>query len=812
MHLVIGNKCNSTKKTSFDKNAANYYSPLLFKKTMRRKKHIYTDNAQIENAGDLGFDQNLQAPMMPLQVSVPIKSDSVQGLVRELLEEEKATGADVIHFLGRSGHSRVGLEAEIDRAEGYNLSARKLEFILNVSVLRSQYADRMLSVLQGLSASTREQLEIGRLLLTPEGSFLNKNEVENSLKEEKILLPENAILQEDGSVEISLNDFHWIFNDAGIMFPGQMRNVLLHGKHSLTGIQARAEKLPSILDPKTFFVGDINIALGGVNAVIRKSTNKQGVFHLAARLLHGVRTTGISIPRQIELYNSSELPIDFGDLKISLNFLPLSAKDSRLVVSEKLVKEGVSLNDALELEKNPQIFSSLMDEVTNVYDEFGNYGLFVAGGRAAKVPWKLNAGNTDAFSGTGRNRDFLNQYVEQLALAFSSKEPGYFLEGDGIPDGVRDLSERISLVGGSQEHGKLFASATLPEDAIMRALKRSGIGVFVCKNVNGSLEHHDVPSGSNKLSFSANSYEQLLAHEREGTLIYAVFGEMSDFYTPTERIKPHVREFYRGLWVKPEAKESLNKVENIVAMYGTHKDEVKPYLDEDMGKFMNLLSDIFGEKLAITHGKGPGVMQLADKHAEDRNIMRVGVGIDVEKIGQAPNFRPPAMVDFKDKDRLRRQKLMDDIATFKIFSLGGAGTLEEVAITLCSQKLRKNVITPIIFVDPFSNSDMDHLWYELVETIKKLAGGKQIPAGNASATIELLQDYVPNFCHLAKSYEEAAEIITGFVGDPISYYRKANIPMKHVKESLEFGEETHKDTRFPVPSWVKLRIEPEFKK
>ena len=36
----------------------------------------------------------------------------------------------------------------------------------------------------------------------------------------------------------------------------------------------------------------------------------------------------------------------------------------------------------------------------------------------------------------------------------------------------------------------------------------------------------------------------------------------------------------------------------------------------------------------------------------------------------------------------------------EFFLLGGAGTLGEIALSLCSQKLYKNILTPLIFVDP----------------------------------------------------------------------------------------------------------------
>ena len=65
--------------------------------------------------------------------------------------------------------------------------------------------------------------------------------------------------------------------------------------------------------------------------------------------------------------------------------------------------------------------------------------------------------------------------------------------------------------------------------------------------------------------------------------------------------------------------------------------------------FLGALRDepALGEGLAVAHGSGPGVMQAVDDAAHELGVFRLGVGIDAEAIGQAPNMAPEALVQFK---------------------------------------------------------------------------------------------------------------------------------------------------------------------
>jgi predicted Rossmann-fold nucleotide-binding protein len=355
-------------------------------------------------------------------------------------------------------------------------------------------------------------------------------------------------------------------------------------------------------------------------------------------------------------------------------------------------------------------------------------------------------------------------------------------------------------------------------------LLKEGIGVYVARALHTEQTAYEAPvaphmhvHGEEDLStagasmkqhalfFDSGRYETFCKREKAGAKFYLVLPDMADEMDHGNVIPAHVREFDRGLWVKPESLENVRKVNTIIAMYGSHVHGMDSILQPQLDAFMVEMKEVFGASLGVTHGKGPGVMKMADDAAARAGVVRIGVGICVE--GQAGNCRPEAMVDFFDTDRLRRQKLMDDLATFKIFNIGGAGTLEEAAITLCSQKLGKKAITPIIFVDPLgAGRNGEHLFKDLYEQIETLSDRKDIvidPDTCEKIRIQLLAPETPKYIHCVSSYEEAAAIIRAFKENPARYYAERGIPAKTVTEALTRQEGTLAQTGFPEPDFLR---------
>lgn len=154
---------------------------------------------------------------------------------------------------------------------------------------------------------------------------------------------------------------------------------------------------------------------------------------------------------------------------------------------------------------------------------------------------------------------------------------------------------------------------------------------------------------------------------------------------------------------------------------------------------------------------------------------------------------------------------MDDMATFKIFNIGGAGTLEEAAITMCSQKLMKNIFTPIIFVDPLNlggvsaNGDPTHLWNHLEQLIETLSGQGTFTDEQRQQglnNLRLLRTYASKYCYFVNSYEKAGDVITAFVNDPKAHYTEWGIPEQHQKDARDNALQSANEREFPLPGFM----------
>lgn len=356
-----------------------------------------------------------------------------------------------------------------------------------------------------------------------------------------------------------------------------------------------------------------------------------------------------------------------------------------------------------------------------------------------------------------------------------------------------------------------------------RALKSTGLSLLTSNDhtKENKVKPTQVEQGEtnierdfNDLNFTGDLYEAFLRMEKRGAKFFMLMKElMDDSGEETKTIDAHVREFYKGFWVRPEERERFDKVNTVIAMYGSHVNGMDPVLRPGLESFLERMKKRFGDHLGITHGKGPGVMQTADDIAAEKGIFRMGVGINLEqKDRQKPNYAPEAMVDFLDTDRLPRQRIMDDISTFKIFNVGGAGTLEEAAISLCSQKLGKNIITPIIFVDPVGfGKDRSHLFDNLRKQIDLLAKSHTIKDKDkkiALENIQLLRSHAAKFCHFVDSYDKAADIIEKFADNPEQYYNDIGLKQAQLDVSIENAKATRERTGMSMPyQWFPEKIQ-----
>lgn len=168
--------------------------------------------------------------------------------------------------------------------------------------------------------------------------------------------------------------------------------------------------------------------------------------------------------------------------------------------------------------------------------------------------------------------------------------------------------------------------------------------------------------------------------------------------------------------------------------------------------------------------------------------------------------RPEALVDFEGNARHDRQHILDSISNFKVYSLGGGGTLEEVAMALVNMKLYEVIPAPLIFVDSTTDNDKDHLWKKLEELLGTLTTEKTIHTGESTVQAKFLQRWIYNICHFVKSYDEAFHIIDDYANDPYAYLKAKEVPESVIQSSYKKTIKRAQQTEIKSPPYIEASI------
>lgn len=813
---------------------------------MRKRSAIVSPDGILDIPDNPVIVDNEQygAPELQAHMIVRGVTHNAHLALAERLSQE--SGLEVI---GKSGGSRVGLEVirrngedvQVDHHGGDIVVPVGMLSVRAVEVRQNGVRDNFLSVLMDMARE--RDVAIGRLAMADPADSLSRDEVLDAFRKFELALPERLkpeeCVDDQGRLELPLEDLRFAFCEANFR-RAEKRDVIRFGKHGLSGLQEERPGLPEEIGGKQFFVGGVRLSIGPYIGIIDAETNKPGVVHLAARILDGIRTTGLDDVRQVELFNQLYDAVSTGDLKVRIR-LHHASKDaqqfSRRVINRRTIESGVSLPDVIELQEHPERIMDLMRLVSPSVADGNPCGYFVGPGKAHKVKWVDEASD-----------GFQNTHLEIAAPKFSAGDPDYCVRGHEIPQEAEELANLLGYVGQDQSHSRLYAQWGFPDTDTMRAMHKSGIGVFVAHDLKVDPEctyDNNEPVLTRKrtvLAPSADGNDDEQAERQptsgcffddkrfnafqkmyeEGARYLFVRHESPDAFNEMETVPEEVLIWdKRGFWVRPEAKERLEKVDTLIAMYGSHVEGMTEVLTEQVDRFALRMKRLFGDNVGFIHGKGPGVMYLADAAARHlpeiaesegdhdditEGILSLGVGIDLEQQDQAINYHPHAQVDFGAQHRLVRQKHMNDRTSFNIFNLGGAGTLEEVALSLCSQKLYKNILTPLIFVDPEGiSNEGGNYWDKLKAFIDDMATRKEISSGEteqASVNIQLLQGHMKNLVHVVDNYDEAADIIEGFVKDPVGYYVEAGVAKSEFITAYDGALEVRRDTHFPMPHWM----------
>ncbi|EHJ47295.1 hypothetical protein DFW101_1285 [Solidesulfovibrio carbinoliphilus subsp. oakridgensis] len=748
---------------------------------------LVTGDGQLVSIGDIHFNEELAAPQAYGVMRFSHTSDALRGLVRDVRDRAARNSLPLTGFMdisGRSGHSRIGLDVRLTGdAPEVSDGARTVDIPVAVTALNAVLAE-MLADLRSLCHDGG--VDFGRLFIARGPSF-PRRDIEEAREGGRLLLPERHRITEDGVVELPLLDLRYVLSARLLGVGRNFAEMVVKGKHGLGIFQSLSPAgLPDRLAAKEFLVGAVHISLGPFVAFIERETSAPGVFHLASRLLDGIRTTGMAAPRQVELYNGGEEAVDTRGLSVRLRLYPPDARLAKLAErvlapgrARQVLAAGADVADLIDI-FTPEASRVFFDEITSDPALGGIYGRIFMPGKMISIPWEQEEGS------------WLQEFQWRLVYEYARGNiPEGVLEGEEIPKRLRPVLDDLKYVGGEQKLSKVFVSDALPPVDTLRVLKRNGIGVVAARGMGCTVgQACPVPH----FRMDQTLYEELVRLENEGMRFYLLL-ELGG--------QAQVREFYKGLWVTRPGKARLPGIHTTMAMFGSACDVLGPVLEGPIHEFLRRLRDhpCLGDGLAVAHGSGPGVMRTVDDAAAALGVYRIGVGINAEEIGQITNFAPEAVAQFTNLAMNTRQDILDRRSLFKVFNLGGFGTSYEVNMALTFMKIGQCLPAPYIFVDPVGlGPDGAPFWHESLMQFRTLSGDL---AGGGHDLGPLGPRWIVNLCHEVKSYEEGYAVIAGFLDDPAGYWRDRDIPLAKVRQARD----NLRHAGMPIPPYIDEALE-----
>lgn len=681
------------------------------------------------------------------QLCVAGRSALVQmgiGLSRNFDHEPIISGTDLYVPAKLDAHSPIGEQAIAD-----------LEEIRTET--RSEHR---------LLLPNEEVIEIGRLINMGRLRRLEKDEVEYIFSEALISINTtdrhngNAAyrIKRDGSVTMPISLVETFINEFTLGTPEERFNVFEHGRAGLIPHTDTEPRQPSDRLPQGFFIGGIPLSPGPYHCIISEQLDQRGQIRQLPEAAHidGNRIAGngrhldsYTGNRQIEVVNNSSRH-NFGDTTVTINIYRDTQADINLHPAvdwwdksmdiekrNKLHERGINPLDVIKV-SNPYVREQLLETAQNA-----GGGIVVSSHGASSVP----AGKTPRQTA---------QNVNKVARSFG--------QGRSIDEELGHLEGYSRALSPAGDRSRIFIGPKLDAEHMSDLVTSGDIRSFMVQNFGDIAMRKQVHSALVNLVQKGVS----IGWDNGGEL----------------------REFHRnGLFVKPEFVDQMESLELIWAMYGSHLSQIDAKLKPQVEELFQLMSGLMPvEKMGVTHGNGPGIMLLADQLARAYGMLSMGVGIDVEDIGQGQaKLVADAVAFFKRTERLYRQEMMDKFRNFAIFSVGGFGTLEELAITLCTNKLNLALPSPSIVVDP------DNLYTNVVKQVEDISTRPSFDAWGQQIDLRdkpLGQPWVSSTVHHVKNYVEAFKIVEAYWTNPTEYWTGANIPAKeiHRARAIQSGE------------------------
>ncbi len=192
-----------------------------------------------------------------------------------------------------------------------------------------------------------------------------------------------------------------------------------------------------------------------------------------------------------------------------------------------------------------------------------------------------------------------------------------------------------------------------------------------------------------------------------------------------------------------EGFEALNNIGPAVTIFGSARLQPgSPYYN----KCLKVAEQLARDGFAVISGGGPGVMEAANKGAQNANGISVGLNIELP-MEQAPNNFQDIKVDFR-YFFVRKLMFVKYAIGYVIFP-GGYGTMDELfeALTLIQTKKIRGF--PVVLVGR-------EYWSGLIDWMKKTV----LPMGNINPEDIALM-------HIVDDPDEVCEIITNRYRDRV---------------------------------------------
>jgi predicted Rossmann-fold nucleotide-binding protein len=708
-----------------------------------------------------------------LALAFPI--DYVEKGVLERMLSPDPSAFDTIAVLGRSALAQLGLDirTHLPIREDSNL------LVPITPISHTKTASQIIEDVQGLPSDEHglyihgnDKLAFASLLDESGLKKLNAEEMEQAIRDKLIMIGDSHLteaderdwtINPDGSVTLPLAMLEFLFNHDIINTPEKRFRIINHGRSGLRPYVDTAERDPDeSLSP--FTVSGALFSSGPFAWKIRPSISDGQYAHLESALFgDGDRLMGIGGQispyerhRQLELawagngnhltYSKARVTVDFYDRQKPqiennrlIDWSSLSDKARARLHSEGI--DPLKLISAYNTQLLAQVYTMIRENDLNA--------VVITGTRVTGVP----VAETNKFNAQG------------ICTALEGPPN---TNRTNVLDNLYPLSKQLAK---TSDRSRVVIADTLHPEHVPRIVDEGDVKGVVVRDWGSS-------------ALSKEEHSALVGLVRRGTSI--------GWQTEGKLLQMHKS----GLWVKPNMAERLAELELVFAMYGSHKEVIGEALSKQIRNFVKSLGsnlDYNRDNLAIAHGNGPGVMNEAHSAAVLEHLMSIGVAIDVENLGQGQlNFGPDAVAFFKSQDRLYRQLMLDVFNTISIFNIGGFGSLEEIAITMTTQKLYESLPTPKILIQdepPYGVSRAAHrgVYSSIPELVSAISDTNEIVI--AGQVIDLKDSrlgpkWISPTLHLVDSYDEAFEIIVGFLNNPAAYWEKAGISQRYISLAL----------------------------